>query len=83
MNTEIYGIGDIVEVIDQIDCETLTTATIRMIEPDSNIDTLFWLYLIANNESINMNYDPRIGNFWRLIANTDPYLRLVCKATTA
>lgn len=81
MKNERYDAGDIVEIIDQIDHETLTTATIKLVEQDDDIPEIFWLYLVSNKEEDNTHFDSKIGYFWRLIANTEPYIRLVSKAS--
>ena len=60
----VFYIGDIVEVLDEIDCETKTIATIKLIEQDEDFNNIFYLYLIANEEALNVNIDQRIGNYW-------------------
>lgn len=74
-----YGLGDVVKVVDSIDEDTFTYATIRLLEADEEIG-LVWLYLVANNHELNTKFDPKVGYFWRLIDNTDPYLTLHQKA---
>lgn len=61
------NVGDVVIVLDDIDYELTNTATIKLIEDDEDIPGLLWLYLRANDESLNTNIDNRIGSFWRVI----------------
>ena len=83
MNTCAFQIGDIVEVADKIDPENqpTTVATIKHIELDNDIPDLFWLYLIANEEVLNTNMDPKLGYYWEIIPSNCPYIRLLSRAT--
>ena len=77
-----FQIGDIVEIADKIDPENQPTviATVRHIERDTELD-LFWLYLMANEEVLNTNIDPKIGCYWDLISDNSDYIRLLSRAT--
>ena len=78
----IYYVGDVVKVLDQVDCETENIATIKLVEQDNEYDSIQWLYLVANEDVLNDKMDPKIPcQFWRLIANLDPYLTLISRAT--
>lgn len=70
-------IGAVVEIIDQVDLESKNCGTIKLIEPDNELADLTWLYIRANDESLNVNYDSRIGYFWRIIESVSPYLSLI------
>ena len=63
----LKNIGDIIDIIDDIDYEVVHSGTVRKIEPDDEIEGLFFYYIRANDESMNTNYDPQIGSFWRVI----------------
>ena len=76
-----FQIGDIVEVADKIDTDVITTAVVKLVEKDEQIEDLEWLYLSANDISLNINYDSRVGNFWCIIESNSDYIRLVSKAT--
>lgn len=76
----VFYIGDIVEVLDEIDCETKTIATIKLIEQDEDFNNIFYLYLIANEEALNVNIDQRIGNYWKIISSTNEYITLLSHA---
>jgi hypothetical protein len=76
----VFYIGDIVEVLDEIDCETKTIATIKLIEQDEDFNNIFYLYLIANEEALNVNIDQRIGNYWKIISSTSEYITLLSHA---
>lgn len=66
------NVGDIIEVLDNIDYSITHKGTIRMIEQDDQFPDINWIYIRANDESLNIQYDPRIGNYWTLInANYD------------
>ena len=77
----VFQIGDIVEVADKIDPENnpKVTATIKFIEQDTDIPEIFWLYLVSNDETMNTNFDSRIGNFWDMSVNMSDYIRLVSR----
>lgn len=76
-----FQIGDIVEVADKLDTDIKVTATVKYIEKDDEIPDLYWLYLVSNDISMNINFDSRIGNFWDMSANTSDYIRLISRAT--
>ena len=80
-----FEIGDIVEIADEVDPENQPTeiATVRYIEQDNDFPELFWIYLIANEEVLNMNAHPAFGFYWKIIPNTYDYIRLVSKATVS
>ena len=77
-----YRVGDIVRVLDNIDLDTETVGTIRLIEPDNEIAGLCWIYIVANHESFNTNIDPRIGAYWKIFEMDNKYISLVKRATT-
>jgi len=77
-----YNVGDIVEVFDKIDPENQRTviATIKRIEPDNDIKGLYWLYLVANEEALNCNIHPLVGNFWEIREHCNAYIKLLSHA---
>lgn len=79
---ELLKVGDIVMVVDKIDLDTTTTATIRLIEQDDEIEGLFWYYLVANKDEYNTQFDPRIGQYWSVIENVSNYIIPLAEATT-
>lgn len=67
-------IGSIIYIMDQIDPDIKTYGTIRLVEQDNDIPDLQWYYVMANDEMLNVQFDPRIGNYWRIIENTSEYI---------
>jgi hypothetical protein len=81
-----WQIGDIVEVADKIDPENqpTVTATIKYIEPDEDIEGLNWLYLIANEEVLNVtDVHPIIGPYWAILEDCNNYIRLLSRPTVS
>jgi len=80
-----FSVGDIVEVADKIDPENqpTVTATVKYVEPDDEIEGLYWLYLLADEEVLNAIVDdnPAVGNYWTIIEDCSNYIRLLSKAT--
>lgn len=78
-----FQIGDIVEVADKIDPENQPTVitTVKFIERDNQISDLHWLYLMANEEVLNTNMDPKFGYYWEIVPDDCPYIRLLSRAT--
>ena len=64
-----YVVGQHIEVCDDIDYTIRNGATIALIESDSDIPQIKWLYLISDNHEMNVHVDQRIGNYWRIIEN--------------
>jgi hypothetical protein len=78
---EVFNKGDVVRVLDKVDLESEVVGTVAMIEPDNEIEGLYWLYIIANYEGYNTNFDPRIGNYWGIFEMDNPYISLVHRVT--
>lgn len=76
-----YHVGDIIEVFDKIDPDCSDIATIKYIEPDNEYPGLTWLYLIANEEALNINLHPAIGLYWSVIEDCSTYIKLVSGVT--
>lgn len=74
-------VGDIIEVLDLIDYSIKHKGTIRMIERCEDIPELYWLYIRANDESLNIQYDSRIGSYWTIITNQDDHIISIKPAT--
>lgn len=74
-------VGSLIEVIDQIDPSIRTQGTIRFIEPDFDIGGE-WLYVRANDESLNINQHPMIlGGYFTMFNSlqTDRFIDLKAK----
>lgn len=67
-------IGSIICVLDQIDPDIKTYGTVKFVEQDNEISELQWLYIRANNEELNTQFDPRFGTFWRIIEANSNYI---------
>lgn len=76
-----YHVGDIVEVIDKIDPDFSNIATIKYIEPDNEYPELNWLYLVANEEVLNINLYPSIGQYWTVMEDSSNYIVFISGAT--
>lgn len=74
-------VGNLIEVIDQIDPSIRTQGTIRYIEPDFDIGGE-WLYVRANDESLNTIQHPMIpGGYFTMFNSlqTDRFIDLNVK----
>lgn len=81
MGSNIYYPGDIVYVLDNIDCQTRTMATVKGIEEDEEISGIFYLYLVAVEESLNDKYEDKIGCwYWEIMASNSPYITILSRA---
>ena len=74
-------VGDIIEVLDLVDYTVTYKGTIKMIEPDDEIPELWYLYVRANDESLNIHNDPRIGNYWDIVRTNDGRIINISPAT--
>lgn len=72
-----YNIGDIVEIIDAINDDVVYYGTVRLIEEDNEIPGLFWLYIRANDEELNVNIDQRIGEYFIIIEDCNSRINKV------
>ena len=73
----VYSKGSIVNVLDRIDPLYKTVCTIRAIEQDDQDKTLYFYYLVANNDELNKNFDPRIGYFFDYLEYCNPRIEFV------
>lgn len=72
-----FHVGQIVYLIDPIDESIKTIGTIRLIEPDEE-NGFLWIYVRANDESLNINVDRRIsGGYFTIIESTNPRLQVI------
>ena len=80
-----FQVGDIVEIADKIDPENQPKmiATIKYIEQDNDFKDLFWLYLIANEDVLNVHAHPAFGYYWDIKESNSDYIRLVSRATVS
>lgn len=69
-----FNIGDVVIILDRIDLESKITAVVRLIEADEYFDDVYYLYLAAEDDSLNDKFDPRVGNYWDLIVSSSEYI---------
>lgn len=76
----IFMPGDIVSVLDNIDLESITIATIKAVEPDNEIEGLVWLYLVSNRDMFNDKIHPAYGAYWDMIDAGNPRLELISRA---
>lgn len=76
----IFYLGDIVSVIDKIDTTIFNIATVKFIEKDNEFKDLFWLYLVANEETLNDKFDPNVGEYWQIIESNSPYIEIISRA---
>ena len=74
-------VGDIIEVLDLVDYTVTYKGTIKMIEPDDEIPELWYLYIRANDESLNTQNDPRIGSYWTIVRTNDGRIINISPAT--
>ena len=52
-----YKVGDCVLLTDLVDPDTAEMGTIKFIEEDNEIKDLYWIYIRANKEELNINFD--------------------------
>jgi hypothetical protein len=77
----IYMPGDIVSILDNIDLETKTVATIKAVEEDNDIPGLVWLYLANNTDLFNDKIHPMYGfYYWDMIEAGNPRIELLSRA---
>ena len=83
-NQEILHIGDIINVYDKIDPDELvTTAIVKLIEIEENNGVNYtWIYLVSNNDYLNTDFDPRIGNFFMVAEINDKCINKISNFTT-
>ena len=83
-NQEVLHIGDIVQIYDRIDPdELITTAIVKLIEVEESIGVSYkWIYLVSNNDYLNIEFDPRIGNFFTMVEINDKSIRKISNFTT-
>ena len=74
-------VGDIIDILDLVDYTITHKGTIRMIEPCEDIPDLYWIYIRANEEELNTNYDDRIGSYWTIVTNQDDHIVSISPAT--
>ena len=74
-------VGDIIEVLDLVDYTVTYKGTIKMIEPDDEIPDWRYLYVRANDESLNIQNDPRIGSYWTIVRTNDERIINISPAT--
>lgn len=72
----MFNVGDLVEVIDQIDPSITTQGTVRLIEPDTEVGGE-WIYIRANDESLNTIQDPRIPGGYFTMLNSEQTDRII------
>lgn len=77
----VYPKGSIVNIIDRIDPLYKTVCTIKEIEQDDQDTSLFFYYLVANNDELNNKSDPRIGNFFDYLEHCNPRIEFVSSPT--
>ena len=76
-----YQIGDIVLIRDKVEPDYGEYGIIKLIEQDEEADWLVWLYIVANNEFLNQQFDPRIGNYYTIIESHSQLIEFIHPAT--
>ena len=67
--------GTICNLIDAVDIDKSTMCTIKMIEPDDEVEGLYFYYLVANNEDLNIIEEPGLGwKYFAIVGSGDPNL---------
>ena len=74
-------VGDIIEVLDLVDYTVTYKGNIKMIEQYDEIPELWYLYIRANDESLNTQNDPRIGSYWTIVRTNDGRIINISPAT--
>lgn len=69
-----YTIGMKIGVVNPMDGQP-DYGTVVLIEPDFELG-FRWLYIKSDSDSMNTKWDPRLGSFWRLIEEVNPYICL-------
>lgn len=64
----LLPIGTIVNFIDRIDPMIRTLCTVKFIEEDDDYPNLFYYYLVANNQDLNIHQHPQFGNYFEIVA---------------
>lgn len=72
----MFKIGDKVVITNTVDDMYTENATVCFIEEDNELPIL-WIYVIADKEELNTEYDNRFGKYWTLRAHdsNDIFLR--------
>lgn len=74
MNAVQLQVGDIVSVIDRLDPARRIIGVVKYIEFDPDLDQNF-LYIRANEESLNTIMDPRFEwSYYAITFEGDPYV---------
>ena len=74
---DVLPVGTLCQLRDLIDYDIKVDCTIRLVEQDDEIPTIFYYYLLANDDNKNIQYDPRIGNYFDIIVNTSDRLSVL------
>ena len=70
-----YKVGDCVLLTDLVDPDTAEMGTIKFIEEDNEIKGLYWIYIRANKEDLNINFDNKVGNFYAIVEHISNRLK--------
>jgi len=76
------NVGDIVDIVDNIDHDISVRGIIKMIEPDDIMDDAKWVYVVADEDEANIHFHPAIGNYYTLRPMGHYTIELVHRATT-
>ena len=80
-NPGLLPVGTICNLIDKVDVTRGTVCTIRFVEPDDEITGLYYYYLVANNDELNIQYDPRFGKYFDIVNHDNMYLVAISEPT--
>ena len=78
---DLLPIGTVCNLKDLIEPEISVNCTVRLVEQDDEIPTIFYYYLRANSDEKNIQYDPRIGAYFDIIANGSNRLTVIAPPT--
>lgn len=74
MNENILLPGTVCQLLDKVTLSDAEICTIKRVEEDEEIPGISYYYLVANNESLNTNYEEGVGNYWQVVESASIYL---------
>lgn len=70
----ILSKGTVCVLLDRVDYNIYHICTIRFVEEDEEVEGVYYYYLLANEDDLNTQEDPRLGKFWTIVGNNDPHI---------
>ena len=77
----VYQKGTIVNIVDRIEPTIKTLCTIKALEQDDLDKSLYFYFLLANDETLNTKYDPQIGYYFDYLEHCNPRIEFVSNTT--